>query len=127
MRNDLAKIESLSKPLERMVGDNVLVELGERADQDGWKSNLIVAPNIDYKGRSQDLAEIPIWATVVLVGPGRRLPKGKLVPIPLVPGDRVLINAMAGDPVFHEGREMRIVREAAIKAVEVEDDDDSGD
>lgn len=126
MRNDLAKIEQLSKPLERMVGDNVLVELGERADQDGWKSSLIVAPNIEYKGRSQDLAEIPIWATVVLVGPGRRSKKGKLVPIPLEPGDRVLINAMSGDPVFYDGREMRIVREAAIKAAEVVEDD-SGD
>jgi chaperonin GroES len=61
--------------------------------------------------------EKPVVGEIVAAGPGRRADDGKLVPMDLKVGDKVLYGKYSGTEVTHDGQELLIMRESDIFAV----------
>src|ERR671925_1858683 len=61
--------------------------------------------------------EKPQQGEVVFVGPGGRDETGKLIPIDVKPGDRVLFGKWSGTEVKIEGEELLIMKESDIMGV----------
>ena len=61
--------------------------------------------------------EKPTEGKVIAVGPGVRDEKGKLQPLELKSGDRVLFGKWAGTEVKVDGEELSIMKESDIMAV----------
>ena len=61
--------------------------------------------------------EKPQEGEVVAVGPGARDESGKLVPLDLKPGDRVLFGKWSGTEVKIDGEELAIMKESDIFGV----------
>ena len=62
-------------------------------------------------------AEKPQQGEVIAVGPGARDEAGKLVPIDLKKGDRVLFGKWSGTEVKIDGQELLIMKESDIMGV----------
>jgi chaperonin GroES len=62
-------------------------------------------------------AEKPQQGEVVAVGPGARDESGKLVPIDLKKGDKVLFGKWSGTEVKIDGQELLIMKESDIMGV----------
>lgn len=91
------------KPLH----DRVLIE---RVEQDEQKS----AGGIYIPDTAK---EKPIEGKVVAVGDGARSEDGKITPLVVKAGDRVLFGKYAGTDVKYDGKEYLIVRENEILAI----------
>jgi chaperonin GroES len=61
--------------------------------------------------------EKPVIGEILAVGPGRRADDGKLVPLDLKIGDKVLYGKYSGTEVSLNGAEVLIMREADIFGV----------
>jgi chaperonin GroES len=61
--------------------------------------------------------EKPMQGEVVAVGPGGRDESGKLIPIEVKPGDRVLFGKWTGTEVKLDGEELLIMKESDILGV----------
>jgi chaperonin GroES len=61
--------------------------------------------------------EKPIQGEVVAVGPGGRDEAGRLVPLNVNPGDRVLFGKWSGTEVKIDGQELLIMKESDIFGV----------
>jgi chaperonin GroES len=61
--------------------------------------------------------EKPQEGEVVAVGPGKVLESGKVVPLEVGIGDRVVFSKYGGDEITHDGEEYKILRESDILAV----------
>jgi chaperonin GroES len=61
--------------------------------------------------------EKPVEAEVVAVGPGARDESGKIVPLDVKVGDRVLFGKWTGTDVIIDGEERLIVKESEILGV----------
>jgi chaperonin GroES len=61
--------------------------------------------------------EKPIQGEVVAVGPGGRDEAGRLVPLDVKPGDRVLFGKWSGTEVKIDGKELLIMKESDIFGV----------
>ena len=61
--------------------------------------------------------EKPMEAKVIAVGPGIRNDKGKVTPLDVKEGERVLIGKWAGTEVTVDGEELLIVGESDIMGV----------
>jgi chaperonin GroES len=61
--------------------------------------------------------EKPSQGEIVAVGPGSRDEAGKLIPIDLKVGDRVLFGKWSGTEVKIEGQELLIMKESDIMGV----------
>ena len=61
--------------------------------------------------------EKPQEGEVVAVGPGARDEAGKLIPIDLKPGDRVLFGKWSGTEVKIDGEELLIMKESDVMGV----------
>jgi len=61
--------------------------------------------------------EKPVVGEVVAAGPGRKADDGKLVPMELKVGDKVLYGKYSGTEVTLDGQEYLIMRESDIFAV----------
>ena len=61
--------------------------------------------------------EKPMEGEVVAVGPGARDDKGKLQPLDVKAGDRVLFGKWSGTEVKIDGEELMIMKESDIMAV----------
>ncbi len=61
--------------------------------------------------------EKPVEAEVMAVGPGARDETGKLVPLDVAVGDRVLFGKWTGTDVIIDGEERLIVKESEIFGV----------
>ena len=59
----------------------------------------------------------PKSGTVIDTGPGWLTPEGKLLPMPVKKGDRVLFKPETPDIADHDGKEHLLLREAYILAV----------
>lgn len=91
------------KPLH----DRVLIE---RIELDEQKSvGGIIIPDT--------AKEKPIEGKVVAVGDGARSEDGKITPLAVKPGDRVLFGKYSGTDIKYQGHEYLIVRENEILAV----------
>jgi chaperonin GroES len=90
----------------RPLHDRVIVK---RLDNERKTASGIVIPD--------SAAEKPDQGEVVAVGPGKRDDSGKLNPVDLKVGDRVLFGKYAGQTVKVEGDELLVMREEDIMGV----------
>ena len=90
----------------RPLHDRVVVK---RLDSETKTSGGIIIPDT--------AAEKPQQGEVVAVGPGARDEEGKLVPIDLKKGDKVLFGKWSGTEVKIDGEELLIMKESDIMGV----------
>ena len=89
------------KPLQ----DRVVIKMME--SEETTKSGIILSANSKEK---------PQIAEVLAVGPGLKQ-DGKVVPLEVTKGDKVVVSKYSGTEVKYEGEELIIVRESDILAV----------
>src|SRR6201984_826740 len=90
----------------RPLHDRVVVE---RIDAEERSARGIIIPDT--------AKEKPSQGEVIAVGPGGRDENGKLIPIDLKPGDRVLFGKWSGTEVKIDGTEYLIMKESDIMGV----------
>ena len=90
----------------RPLHDRVVVE---RIDADAKSAGGILIPD--------SAQEKPSQGEIVAVGPGGRDEAGKLIPIDLKKGDRVLFGKWSGTEVKIDGQELLIMKESDILGV----------
>ncbi|MVT64913.1 co-chaperone GroES [Bradyrhizobium pachyrhizi] len=61
--------------------------------------------------------EKPQEGEVIAVGPGGRDESGKLVPLDVKPGDRVLFGKWSGNEVILDGKELLIMKESDVMGI----------
>jgi chaperonin GroES len=90
----------------RPLHDRVVVR---RIEQEEKTTGGIIIPDT--------AKEKPMEGEVVAVGPGARDDKGKLQPLDVKAGDRVLFGKWSGTEVKIDGEELMIMKESDIMAV----------
>ena len=90
----------------RPLHDRVLVR---RVEEDQRTAGGIIIPDT--------AKEKPSQGEIVAVGPGGRDESGKLIPIDLKVGDRVLFGKWSGTEVKLDGQELLIMKESDIMGV----------
>jgi len=90
----------------RPLHDRVLVR---RVEQEEKTSGGIIIPDT--------AKEKPMEGEVIAVGPGGRDETGKLIPIDVKSGDRVLFGKWSGTEVKIDGEELLIMKESDIMGV----------
>ncbi|MGA8388673.1 MAG: co-chaperone GroES [Pseudolabrys sp.] len=90
----------------RPLHDRVVVE---RLDADAKSAGGILIPD--------SAQEKPSQGEIVAVGPGGRDEAGKLIPIDLKKGDRVLFGKWSGTEVKIDGQNLLIMKESDIMGV----------
>jgi chaperonin GroES len=90
----------------RPLHDRVLVR---RVEQEEKSSGGIIIPDT--------AKEKPMEGEIIAVGPGGRDEAGKLLPIDVKPGDRVLFGKWSGTEVKIDGEELLIMKESDIMGV----------
>ena len=90
----------------RPLHDRVVVE---RIDADAKSAGGILIPD--------SAQEKPSQGEIVAVGPGGRDETGKLIPIDLKKGDRVLFGKWSGTEVKIDGEDLLIMKESDIMGV----------
>jgi len=90
----------------RPLHDRVIVK---RLDNERKTTSGIVIPDT--------AAEKPDQGEVVAIGPGKRDDNGKLIPIDVKVGDRVLFGKYAGQTVKVDGDELLVMREEDLMGV----------
>ena len=90
----------------RPLHDRVVVE---RIDADAKSAGGILIPD--------SAQEKPSQGEIVAVGPGGRDEAGKLIPIDLKTGDRVLFGKWSGTEVKVDGKDLLIMKESDIMGV----------
>ena len=90
----------------RPLHDRVVVE---RIDADAKSAGGILIPD--------SAQEKPSQGEIIAVGPGGRDEAGKLIPIDLKKGDRVLFGKWSGTEVKIDGEDLLIVKESDIMGV----------
>ena len=90
----------------RPLHDRVVVR---RIDEDMKTAGGIIIPDT--------AKEKPSQGEVIAVGPGGRDESGKLIPIDLQVGDRVLFGKWSGTEVKIDGEELLIMKESDIMGV----------
>src|SRR6195256_4535646 len=90
----------------RPLHDRVVIE---RIDAEAKTAGGIIIPDT--------AKEKPSQGEIVAVGPGGRDENGKLIPIDLRPGDRVLFGKWSGTEVKIDGVEYLIMKESDIMGV----------
>lgn len=94
----------------RPLGDRIIVEpLSEHERGKETKSGIFI-PETTEKER-------PEQGTVVAVGPGKVNDEGKLMPLSLKVGDKVLFTKYGPDEVKMDGKEYFILSESSVLAV----------
>jgi len=87
------------------LGDRVVVKPIEREEK--TPSGLVLPDTAREK---------PQEGEVVAVGPGRKTDDGKIIPVDLAVGDRVIFAKYAGTEFKEDGQEYLILRETDILA-----------
>jgi len=90
----------------RPLHDRVVIK---RADNETKTTGGIIIP--DTAG------EKPQQGDVIAIGPGGRDESGKLIPIDLKKGDKVLFGKWSGTEVKIDGKELLIMKESDIMGV----------
>ncbi len=90
----------------RPLHDRVLVR---RVEEDEKTSGGIIIPDT--------AKEKPMQGEVIAVGPGARDESGKLVPLEVKKGDRVLFGKWSGTEVKIDGRDLLIRKESDILGI----------
>jgi len=90
----------------RPLGDRVLVEPVETSEM---KKGGIIIPDT--------AKEKPQEGKVIAVGPGKKTEEGKILPMNVKKGDRVLMPKYGGTEVKLDDKEYQLIREEDILAV----------
>ena len=90
----------------RPLHDRVIIK---RLEEERKTASGIVIPDT--------AAEKPDQGEVLAIGPGKKNEDGKLVPVDLKVGDKVLFGKYSGTTVRVEGDELLVLREEDIMAV----------
>lgn len=90
----------------RPLHDRVIVK---RLDNERKTSSGIVIP--------ENAAEKPDQGEILAVGPGKKTEDGKVLPVDVKVGDKVLFGKYAGQAVKVDGEELLVIREDEILAV----------
>ncbi|HWE20059.1 MAG TPA: co-chaperone GroES [Hyphomicrobiaceae bacterium] len=90
----------------RPLHDRVLVR---RIEEDVKTSGGIIIPDT--------AKEKPMQGEVIAIGPGARDEVGKVVPLEVKPGDRVLFGKWSGTEVKIDGEELLIMKESDILGI----------
>lgn len=90
----------------RPLQDRVIIK---RLDNELKTASGIVIPD--------SAAEKPDQGEVIAVGPGKKIEDGKVLPVDLKVGDKVLFGKYAGQSVKVDGEELLVIREDEILAV----------
>jgi len=90
----------------RPLHDRVVVR---RVDEDEKTPGGIIIPDT--------AKEKPMQGEVIAVGPGARDESGKVVPLDLQTGDRVLFGKWSGTEVTIDGEELLIMKESDVMGV----------
>lgn len=96
------------------IGDNVIIELDKinESKEKRTESGIIIpAAQVSDQEARQDMA------TVIAVGEGRLLNNGKLVPMRVQAGNRVLFNKYAGTQIVKGDTTFLILKECDILAI----------
>jgi chaperonin GroES len=88
------------------LGDRVVVKPSPAEDK--TKGGIILPDTAKEK---------PVVGEIVAVGPGRKSDDGKLIPLDLKVGDKVLYGKYSGTETTIDGKEFLIMRESDIFAV----------
>jgi len=92
------------------LGDRVLIERLEAEERS--KGGIIIPDTAKEK---------PVEGRVVAVGEGKRTDDGKLIPMNVKAGDRIIYSKYAGSEVKIEDKEYLIMREEDILGIVVEE------
>jgi chaperonin GroES len=98
----LEKIAMKFRPLH----DRVMIR---RVDPEGRSAGGIIIPDTAQ--------EKPMEGEVVAVGPGARDEAGKVVPLDVRPGDRILFGKWSGSEIKLDGEDLLIMTESDIMGV----------
>ena len=90
----------------RPLHDRVVVR---RIEEDTKTAGGIIIPDT--------AKEKPVQGEVIAVGPGGRDDSGKVIPLDLKPGDRVLFGKWSGTEVKIDGEDLVIMKESDIFGV----------
>ena len=90
----------------RPLHDRVVVK---RLEEDSKSAGGIIIPDT--------VKEKPSQGEIVAVGPGGRDESGKLIPIDLKVGERVLFGKWSGTEVTIDGKELLIMKESDVMGV----------
>ena len=90
----------------RPLQDRIIVK--RIAEEEKTKGGIIIPDTAKEK---------PQEGEVIAVGPGGRDENGKLIPIDLKPGNRVLFGKWSGTEVKLDGEELLIMKESDIMGV----------
>jgi chaperonin GroES len=90
----------------RPLGDRVLVK---RVEEESKTKGGIIIPDT--------AKEKPQEGEVISVGPGARDDSGKIQPLDVKPGDRILFGKWSGSEVKLEGEDLLIMKESDILGV----------
>ena len=90
----------------RPLHDRVLVR---RVEEDERSAGGIIIPDT--------AKEKPMQAEVIAVGPGGRDENGKVTPLDVKPGDKIIFGKWSGTEVTVDGEELLIMKESDIKGV----------
>jgi chaperonin GroES len=90
----------------RPLHDRVLIK---RVEQEAKTAGGIIIPDT--------AKEKPMEGEVIAVGPGARGETGKIQPLDVKPGDRVLFGKWSGSEVRIEGEELLVMKESDLMGV----------
>ena len=90
----------------RPLHDRVVVR---RVEQEAKSAGGIIIPDT--------AKEKPMEGEIIAVGPGGRDESGKLIPIDLKPGDRILFGKWSGTEVKIDGEELLIMKESDVMGI----------
>ena len=90
----------------RPLHDRVVVK---RIESESKSAGGIVIPD--------NAAEKPDQGEVIAVGQGKRADDGKLIPLDVKPGDRILFGKYSGSDIKIDGEEYMIMREDEVLGV----------
>jgi chaperonin GroES len=88
------------------LGDRILLKMVEA--EETTKSGIILSSGSQEK---------PQIAEIIEVGPGKKDENGKVVPVNVKKGDKVITNKYAGTEIKYEGVNYLIVNESDILAI----------
>ena len=88
------------------LGDKILVELLEAEEK---TKGGIILPDTAKEEKSE--------GKVISVGPGKVLESGKVQPLEIKKGDKVIFGKYTGDEIVIDGKKFKILKESEVLAV----------
>ena len=88
------------------LGDKILVEVLEAEEK---TKGGIILPDTAKEEKSE--------GKVISVGPGKVLDSGKLQPLEVKSGDKVIFGKYSGDEILIDGKKHKIIKETEVLAV----------